>query len=464
MRELLRGTAAGGALLGRSIHDLLVDPAEWVVWQRAFRNTSAAAVATRLRAADGTTVALRGDVRAARSHGRHGDVLCGVFVDDAVDGQMHAVVQQGARMEALGSLTAGIAHDFNNLLTVLVGNLYLVVEDVRDNPKLFEKLKAARDAGKRGADLIRQLLAFARREHVEADIVDPTRVVEELLPLLRRALGARIKLEAHLEAGAGPIRASVAQLESVFVNLAMNARDAIEKKGTIVIQVAVRDLSAPQAKTLGLARSGGYVAIEVSDDGCGIPPEALERIFEPFFSTKTERGGTGLGLSMVRWFAEHSGGAVRIDSSVGKGTTVSLLVPVVAARVAEATDKTMPLSTLPGGSETILVLAAEEALSSTIRQILEVLGYTVKFAGESERMLAMLGDGRVDVLVVDASLRTDDLVAKARSIAPHLKMIVTTDGPTARERRAADTALLMKPFSLADLAKTVRGLLDSRSQ
>ncbi len=163
-------------------------------------------------------------------------------------------------MEALGSLTAGIAHDFNNLLTVLVGNLYLVGEELRTQPKMFEKLKAARDAAKRGTDLIKQLLAFARREELDADIVDPAKVVDGVTPLLRRALGVRIKLDTAFQADAGTIRASTAQLESVVVNLAVNARDAIESKGRIAIEVRRVQLTQEEAERCQLARAGVYVA------------------------------------------------------------------------------------------------------------------------------------------------------------------------------------------------------------
>src|SRR6185369_9635207 len=197
--------------------------------------------------------------------------------------------QRAARMEALGSLTAGIAHDFNNLLTVLVGNLYLVGEDLRAQPKVFEKLKAARDAAKRGTDLIKQLLAFARREEIDADIIDPAKVVDGVTPLLRRALGVRIALETTYQPDAGTIRASAAQFESVVVNLAVNARDSIENKGRIEVEVRRVELTQSEAEARRLARAGAYVAISVADTGCGVPPEWTERVFEPFFSTKGER-------------------------------------------------------------------------------------------------------------------------------------------------------------------------------
>jgi signal transduction histidine kinase len=463
MRGFL-GASSSFTFRGRSLQDFLVDPEDWSSWLQA--KTSGTPLTARLRGGDGATIALRGDVRAAPSAAQAGDALYGVFVDVTEEQQLRAVILQGARMEALGSLTVGIAHDFNNLLTVLVGNLYLVAEDVRGQPQVFEKLKSARDAAKRGADLIRQLLTFARREQLEPHLVDAGMVIGDLAPLLKRALGGRVKFETQFEPGLNPIRASTAQLESVVVNLAINARDAIEKKGNVLVKVAGVQLSSSEAMRRNLSKPGGYVAISVADDGSGIPAEALDRIFEPFFSTKSERGGTGLGLSMVRWFAEQSRGAAYAESVPGRGTTVTLLLPDVPGSTAEAGDKTMPLSTLPSGTETVLVLASEEGLRSTILQILQVLGYSVRFAPESTHLLTMLRGEKVQLLIVDGGLANDeahaDLLDDARAIVPDLKVIVTTDTLRSAERAAASgAAVLLKPFSLADLATAVRQALDT---
>jgi hypothetical protein len=367
-------------------------------------------------------------------------------------------------MEALGSLTAGVAHDFNNLLTVLVGNLDLFGEEVRGHPRVFEKLKAARDAGKRGTELIKQLMTFARREELAVGVIDPQKVVADLLPLLRRALGARITLETKLQANVGAVRASVAQLESAVVNLAVNARDAIEGKGRISIEVTAAEVTEQEAPLRGLGRGGRYVAVTVRDTGGGIPAEALSRVFEPFFSTKGERGGTGLGLSMVRWFAEHTGGSAAIDSVVGQGTTVTLLLPrLQAEHAAEANDKTMPLSTLPSGTERVVVLALDEALRATIHQTLEVLGYRVKVASGAEDLLAAVAAEPTELLMVDGLGRGDaDILIRARAIQPKLRIIATADpGRAAESMPGLGVASLAKPFTLADLAGTVRRTLDA---
>ena len=317
---------------------------------------------------------------------------------------------------------------------------------------------------KRGTDLIKQLMTFARREDLDVGTIDPRKVIGDLLPLLRRALGPRITLETTLQENVGAVRASVAQLESVVVNLAVNARDAIEGKGRISIEVAAAEVSDQEAPLRGLARGGRHVTISVRDTGSGIPPETLARVFEPFFSTKGERGGTGLGLSMVRWFAEHSGGCAAIESVVGQGTTVTLLLPRHSVeQAADANDRTMPLSTLATGTERVVVLALDEALRATIHQTLEVLGYRVKVASGAEDLLAAVAAEHTDLLMVDGLGRGDaDILIRARALQPNLRVIATADPGRAAERvPGLRIASLGKPFTLADLAGTVRRTLDA---
>ncbi|MEO8466110.1 MAG: ATP-binding protein [Gammaproteobacteria bacterium] len=457
LRELL-GTPVLTTLAGRKLTEFLVNPADWDAWRDA--SASGRALQLNIRTVGGAVKTLRGDIRATDEG--QGRVVSGLFV--AVDEQpnLRGLAQRAARMEALGSLTAGIAHDFNNLLTVLVGNLYLVGEELRAQPKVFEKLKAARDAAKRGTDLIKQLLAFARREEIHADIINPAKVIDGVTPLLRRALGVRITLETTYQADAGTVRASAAQFESVVVNLAVNARDSIENRGRIGVEVQRVQLTQAEAERRRLVRAGVYVVISVADTGCGVPPELTERVFEPFFSTKGERGGTGLGLSMVRWFAEQAGGAVELRSVVGRGTTVTLLLPQQSEQANVGGDGTMPLSILPGGDERVVVLALDEELRTTIRQTLEVLGYAVHIASGVEDMLDALHAADAQLLLVDGLGRADtDVLIRARAIRPGLKVLVTTDSTREGERiLAAGVGMLSKPFSLADLAGGVRAALD----
>jgi signal transduction histidine kinase/CheY-like chemotaxis protein len=415
-----------------------------------------------LRGNDGAARRFRGDLR---TEGEGSERRFVAVLVDADDKALRAAAQHTARMDALASLTAGVAHDFNNLLTVLVGNLYLVGEELRERPLVFEKLKAARDAGKRGSELIKQLMTFARREELELGTIDPSKVIGDLLPLLRRALGSRITLETTLQKHVGAVRASVAQLESVVVNLAVNARDAIEGKGRIAIDVSGVEVADRDAAQRQLARGGRYVSISVRDTGAGIAPEVLDRVFEPFFSTKRERGGTGLGLSMVRWFAESSGGCARIDSAVGQGSTVTLLLPRQQVdHAAETAERTMPLSTLPTGTERVVVLAMDDALRATIHQTLEVLGYRVTVAGDTEELVEAVAAEPTDLVVVDG-VGDHEALVRARALRPSLRLIATAHPGRAPEPVAgASIAALTKPFTLADLARKVRRTLDGAGE
>jgi signal transduction histidine kinase len=438
----------------------MVDAAAWEHWREAAPERRP--IEVELHGFDGTTQIFRGEVL-AQGEGQKRRLI-GLLVDGGDDKALRVAAQHSARMEALGSLTAGVAHDFNNLLTVLVGNLYLIGEEVREQPRVFEKLKAARDAGKRGTDLIKQLMTFARREQLVVGTIDPAKVVRDLLPLLRRALGTRITLETALQENLGAVRAGVAQLESAVVNLAVNARDAIEGKGRITIEVRGIDVADHDASLRGLARAGRYVAVSVGDTGSGIPPEALPRVFEPFFSTKGERGGTGLGLSMTRWFAEQAGGCAAIESVVGQGTKVTLLLPrEYVEHAGDTSERTMPLSTLPTGTERVVVLALDEALRATMHQALEVLGYRVKVAAGAEDMLAAVAAEPTALLMVDGLGRGDaDILIRARAVQPQLRIIASADpGRAAGRILGLGVVSLTKPFTLADVAGTVRRTLDA---
>lgn len=445
-------------IVGRSMGDLLVEADEWPRVIAGLATGRSESIELRLRRSDGETVVLRGDIHAL-ADGTGDDWFLCLLVDTTEEQQLRYAMQRSARLEALGNLTSGVAHDFNNLLTVLVGNLSLVAEELRGRAELFAKLKAARDAATRGADLIRQLLAFARRQPVEANLINVSKIVQGVAPLLGRALGAKVKLEIQAADGIGPVRGNVAQLESVIVNLAVNARDAVRSDGRVVVSVGERQLDTRAARRLELS-PGRYVEIKVADNGGGIPPETLDRVFEPFFSTKGEQGGTGLGLSMVRSYATQFGGAALIDSEVGRGTVVRLVFPRCTESLDETSAKTMPLSTLPSGDETVLVLATEEGLRATTSQILEVLGYSVVTSSDVEQAVAVLTARPVDLVIVDG-VHAAALADRFASMPPAprrrvIQLVSTAGGAEAQ----LGGRVLLKPFSLADLAQTVRDVLE----
>ena len=389
MRRFL-GIGEAQAAASKRLVEHMVDAAAWDTWRDVPRASGAPS-----RSSCAASTARRGSF-AAICRARRG-CRAGESSDCLVDGDdskaLRVAAQHSARMEALGSLTAGVAHDFNNLLTVLVGNLYLIGEEVREQPRVFEKLKAARDAGKRGTELIKQLMTFARREELDVGTIDPARSSRDLLPLLRRALGARITLETTLQENVGAVRASVAQLESAVVNLAVNARDAIEGKGRISIEVARRRGGGSRgAAARARARRAVRGRYACATPAAAFRPRRWPRVFEPFFSTKGERGGTGLGLSMVRWFAEQSGGCAddRKRRRAGDDGDAAAASPArrSSGRRQRQDDAVVDL---PTGTERVVVLALDEALRATIHQTLEVLGYRVKVASGAEDLL---GGGR----------------------------------------------------------------------
>ena len=451
--ERLLGYPSREALLNRTVpNDLLRQSGDWARWAQVATDGSAKDIESEFVAADGHSVYLRGKIERVTQHKNGGTSLRGIFIDDTPLHRLRELSIETARVEAALSLAAGVSHDFNNLLTILVGNLYLVSELVRTDTGLHEKVRKARDAANRGAALARQLLDVARGgdADVGASVVNAEKVVESLSPLLKTVLGARINLKTAIGSSVPTALVNRAQLESVVTNLVINARDAIPegRTGNVTITVGKREL--PVANALSV-KAGQYVEIVVADDGSGIPAELTERVFEPFFSTKGKTKGNGLGLPMVRWFAEKAGGAVSLKSRPGEGTAITVLLPAHHTETGDTTGLTMPLSSLPSGTEPVIVLTDDDEFRVTVEQILSVLGYrtVARDKGTDDEALCA-------VLVVDAqALRTQ----QAKRI----------DALVCREGRALGVVLIgeceadwpvvpvkvPKPFTLPELAKAV---------
>jgi two-component sensor histidine kinase len=282
-------------------------------------------------------------------------------------------------------------------------------------------------------------------------VLNAKQAVETLLPLLKAVLGSRIGLSANVGQNLPAVIVNRAQLESVITNLVINARDAIRegRPGTVTITVSKREIPAANATTV---KAGSYVEFAVGDDGCGIPSELMERVFEPFFSTKAKTKGNGLGLPMVRWFAEKAGGTVSLKSRPGEGTTVTVLLPAHHTETSDTAGLTMPLSSLPSGDEQVIVLSDDDEFRVTVEQTLSALGYrTVPRDSGAD------ADAGRAILVVDAqALRTDAAAridALVRRQDGRLGVVVIGDCP-------ADWPIVPvtigKPFTLPELAKAVR--------
>ena len=380
-------------------------------------------------------------------------------------------LQQSQKMETIGKLTGGVAHDFNNLLQVIAGNLQLLGTDVASNPRAQRRIENAMDGVLRGAKLASQLLAFGRRQALEPKVVRLGRNVAAMDDMLRRALGEAIETETIIQAGLWNAFVDISQVENAILNLCINARDAMEGAGKLTVEVGNAKLDDNYAIAHPDVIPGQYVMIAVSDTGSGMPPEVVAQAFEPFFSTKAEGKGSGLGLSMVYGFAKQSGGHVKIYSEVGLGTTVKMYLP----RSFEAEDAVEPvdLREPTGGTETILVAEDDEGVRETVVEMLCDLGYRVLKAQDATSAMAIISSGiPIDLLFTDVvmpgPLRSPELARKAREAIPNLAVLFTS-GYTENAivhggRLDAGVDLLGKPYTRLALASKIRHVLANRNQ
>ncbi|WP_322400625.1 response regulator [Massilia luteola] len=377
-------------------------------------------------------------------------------------------LQRSHKLEAIGKLTGGVAHDFNNILQVVGGNLELLQRRGGD-PRVQNLLQVALHAVERGGKLCSHLLAFARRQPLQPVVVNPARVVADMDDLLRRALGETIHIEAVRAGGQWNTVVDPNQLENVILNLAINARDAMPNGGRLTIEIANAMLDDDYVAAEPDVRPGQYVMIAVSDTGCGMARDVLERACEPFFTTKPEGAGTGLGLSMAYGFVKQTGGHFRIYSEVGEGTTVRLYFP----RTFEAEDAAMRLSDVApqGGSETVLVVEDDPAVQGTVVEMLGSLGYRVLKADNATDAYGIVKSGLpIDLLFTDVvmpgPMRSPELARLARALLPDLAVLFTS-GYTRNAivhggRLDAGVELLSKPYGRDQLARKVRHVLANR--
>jgi PAS domain S-box-containing protein len=371
---------------------------------------------------------------------------------------------QAQRLEAVGQLTGGIAHDFNNLLTVITGNLELIEMRNRDDA-LSKMLRDAQDAADLGAKLTSRLLAFARRSHLEPEILGLNDLVLNVTSMLRRTLGEHISLSTVLAPDLWPVKADPTQAESSLVNLAINARDAMPKGGKLVVETRNAQMEEIRSgKDVELAR-GDYVRISVADTGTGMPADVRDRAFEPFFTTKTRGHGTGLGLSMVYGFAKQSGGHVTISSEVDRGTTINIYLPR-AGRGAPAGEAPSEPETVPRANKVVLVVEDDDAVRNLTVTRLKTLGYEIHEAPDGTAAVALLESGlKIDLLfsdlVMPGGLSGYDVATRARKIDPSIRVLLTSGyaEDLVRFQNLGDLKLLRKPYRLADLRKALETAL-----
>ncbi|GAC1038693.1 hypothetical protein thsps117_34510 [Pseudomonas sp. No.117] len=379
-------------------------------------------------------------------------------------------LRQSQKMEAVGQLTGGLAHDFNNLLAAITGAMELLRLRLSQGrlKDLDRYIGAALGASSKAAALTHRLLAFSRRQTLEPRSTDVNALVADMTDLISRTVGPQIDIVVIAEPGLWHARIDPPQLENALLNLCINARDAMPGGGRITIQTSNHHFEDPAAENLDLA-PGDYLSLCVMDTGTGIPPEHLARIFDPFFTTKPIGEGTGLGLSMIYGFAKQSGGLIRVESTLGEGTTLCLYVPRCnehESAPGECRGEAGQPET-KGHGEVVLVVEDEPVLRMLVTDMLEDLGYTTLEASESSGGLEILAaDVRVDLLITDVGLpglmNGRQLADAGREIRPGLKVLFITgyaDNAFQDEGLGTDREVLAKPFSVDAFAARVDKLL-----
>ncbi|VIO67769.1 hybrid sensor histidine kinase/response regulator [Bradyrhizobium ivorense] len=365
-------------------------------------------------------------------------------------------LRHAQKMEAIGQLTGGVAHDFNNLLMAVMGNLDLLRKRLPDDPRLHRLIDGAQQGAERGAALTQRLLAFARQQDLRAVPVDLGALVRDMSNLLERSLGPRVALRLEIPEGLPPASIDTNQLELAILNLAINARDAMPDGGMIEIRLA-----AWQAKNDAALKPGNYLKLSVVDTGTGMPPDVLKRAVEPFFSSKPVGKGTGLGLSMVHGLAVQLGGALQLASTLGKGTTATLVLPV-ATSAPEAEGPT-PATPKIRRSAVILLVDDDPLIAMSTAEMLEDLGHRVIAASSGLHALDILrSDQAIDLMMTDhvmPGMTGIELAAASRKLRPELPVLLATGFAELPDGIQVDLPRLAKPYHQDQLRERLDQLL-----
>jgi PAS domain S-box-containing protein len=381
--------------------------------------------------------------------------------------QLEEQFRQAQKMEAVGQLTGGIAHDFNNLLTVILGCSEFIGEEAKENPRLSKMAQMILDAAQRGADLTHRMLAYARRQALQPKPIDVNRMLANMESFLRRTLSADIDLEVIQSREVCTALVDPTQLESVLLNLCVNARDAMPGGGKLIVETGMTELDSSYAEQNADITPGQYILISVSDTGCGISPENLDRVFDPFFTTKEVGKGTGLGLSMVYGFVKQSQGHVKIYSEPGKGTSVKLYLPRTDQESEPSNREAILIADLHGSEVILLVEDNAPVREFAMTQLLH-LGYQVLEAANGKDALAILREHpEIELLFTDVvmpgGLNGRELALEARKLYPALKVLFCSGYAESAVLHLGlldkHVQLLNKPYSRLQLAKRIRGML-----
>ncbi len=411
------------------------------------------ATATAMRGQDGEIFGIRG-------------ILRDVTEQHALKDQLH----QSQKMEAIGRLAGGVAHDFNNLLTAVIGYADLLATQLEHNGERQPYLEQIQIAADRGANLVRQLLAFSRQQVLSPRVINLNHVVSDIEKLLGRVIGEDIQLETNFDASLGSVLADPSHIEQVILNLVVNSRDAMPKGGHLFLRT--RNFKSTGTSPPGTSlEPGEYVVLEIEDTGVGIDEALIDQIFEPFFTTK--RSGTGLGLATVYGVVQQSEGQIQVVSSLGQGTIFTVYLPVVSGQP-DTTSRPQDASGLPGGSELILLVEDEATVRNLLRDFLTVKGYQVLSAHDGQHGwdLFQQQPERIDLLLTDVVMPKMgglELAEKMRQRRPDLGVLLVS-GYSEKQASLIDrlgpntnAEFLPKPFTLDALARKVQEILAPRA-
>jgi len=386
---------------------------------------------------------------------------------EAAEGQL----RQLQKMESIGQLTGGIAHDFNNMLAIVIGSLDLAKRRIEQGPdKALPCIDNAMEGAERAAQLTSRLLAFSRQQPLAPKSIDVNKLIGGMSEMLRRTLGENVRIETVIAGGIWSAFADTGQLENAVLNLCVNGRDAMPDGGKLTIEAANAHLDDRYAADHNEVEPGQYVMVSVTDSGTGMPPEVIERAFDPFYTTKGVGKGTGLGLSQVFGFVKQSGGHVKIYSEIGVGTTVKLYLPRHFGEVT-GVEEGQAYAELPRAKpdEIVLVVEDEDRVRHMSVDALRELGYLVVQASDANQALTVLElQPRIDLLFTDVIMPDMNgrlLAEAARAKRPGLKVLYTTgytkNAIVHNGMLDHDVAFLPKPFTIAELAVKVRAVIDA---
>ena len=427
----------------------------------------------RIRRVDGAIrwIAMRGQVK--RDADGRPLRIAGILMDRTEQHITEEALRQAQKMEAIGQLTGGVAHDFNNLLTVIVGGLDMMLRRPEQTDRVKRLAEAAMGAARRGEQLTQQLLAFSRRQMLRPQTLNPNRLLLDFRPLAERAATGVVELTFDLDPALDPIRIDPAQFESAVLNLIVNARDALEgSDGPARIVVTSRNVRLGTATVADRGvPPGPYVVVSVADTGSGIPPDKLQRVFEPVFTTQEGGKGTGLGLSQVYGFTRSAKGFAQIESEVGRGTTVSLYFPRSTDPAGEEVG-TGPIGAIPlrraGEGETVLLVEDDEQVLGMAVESLEELRYRVIVTRNAAEALEHLhGVERIDILfsdvVMPGGMNGSQLAVEARRVRPDIKILLTSGYVANLDEGQVlgrgELPVLNKPYRRDELARSLRLVL-----